>query len=146
MMSPVREGLQMRAVGRQMRPVGVTRIARARRRSRKDGRSWRGGLTGFGVIATCFALTCFMAPNWVMEYNPFSRLPGQAGPSLEALRAGSIFITSMNQDTCRQRSFDNASGRQWDFGTVDCRLAILATRQSPVADRMNAITDAFRQK
>ena len=123
-------------------------ITRRRRRStrRKDGRSWRGGLTGLGLIAACFAIAYLVAPDWVTEHNPFSPMAGQGGPSPAAVRAGSIFITSMNQDTCRQRSFDNMTGRQWDFGTVDCRDAILAARQSPVADRMNAITDAFRQK
>ena len=123
-------------------------ITRRRRRSRRrgDGRSWRGGLTGFGLIAAGFAIAYLMAPDWVTEHNPFSPMAGQGGPSPAAVRAGSIFITSMNQDTCRQRSFDNMTGRQWDFGTVDCRDAILAARQSPVADRMNAITDAFRQK
>ena len=129
-----------------MRPANVTRIARARRGRRKDGRSWRGGMTGFGLIAVCFAIAYLAAPDWVMEHNPFSPVAGQGGPSLEAARAGSIFVTSMNQDTCRQRSFDNMTGRQWDFGTVDCRLAILATRKNPITDRMNAITDAFRQK
>jgi len=129
-----------------MRPVGATRTARSRRRSRGDGRSWRGGVTGFGLIAAGLVIAYFLAPEWIMEHSPFSPATGQGGPSLAAARTGSIFITSMNQDTCRQRSFDNMSGRQRDFGTVDCRDAILATRQSPVADRLNAITDAFRQK
>jgi hypothetical protein len=121
-------------------------ITHRRSTRRKDGRSWRGAITGFSLIAACFAIAWLVAPDWVMEHNPFSPTMEQEGPSLAATRAGSIFITSMNQDTCRQRSFDNMSGRQWDFGTVDCREAILATRKNPAMDRMNAITDTFRQK
>jgi len=112
----------------------------------KDGRSRRGGLTASAVIAAGFAIAYFAAPDWVTEHNPLSPIAGPGGPSLEEMRAGSIFIASMNQDTCWQRSFDNVNGRQWDIGLVDCRLAILASRQSLVSDRMNSITDAFRPK
>jgi hypothetical protein len=121
---------------------------RSRRRQKtppRDGRSRRGGVAGLAMIAACFAIGYFAAPEWVTEHNPFSPIVGQGGPSLAEMRAGSIFIASMNQDTCWQRSFDNVNGRQWDIGLVDCRLAILASRQGPV-DRMNAITDAFRPK
>jgi hypothetical protein len=126
-------------------PHPITR-RRQRNPRRKDGRSWRGGVTGFCVIAGCFAITWLVAPDWVTAHNPLVKTTAEAGQSLEGHRAGSIFISSMNQDTCRQLSFDNVSGRQWDFGTVDCRDAILANRKNPINDRMNAITDAFRQK
>jgi len=124
---------------------------RSRRRQNtplRDGRSWRGGMTGFGLIAACFAIAYFAAPDWVADHNPFARpVVGQSGPSLAEAHSGAIFIASMNQDTCRQRTFDNESGLQWDIGVVDCRLAILRSRgQNPVSDRMNAITDTFRPK
>ena len=112
----------------------------------KDGRSRRGGLTGSAAMAACFAIAFFAAPDWVAEHNPFAPpVVGQGGPSLAEARSGSIFLASMNQDTCRQRSFVNMSGLQWDIGVVDCRVAILTSR-GQVADRMNSITDAFRPK
>jgi hypothetical protein len=120
---------------------------RRRARRRKDGRSWRGSLRALAAIAICFTIAYLVAPEWVMAHNPFSQTPGRADPSLAAMRAGSIFIASVNQDTCRQRAFDNMRGLQWDMGVVDCRTAILQSRgHNPVSDRMNSITDAFRQK
>jgi hypothetical protein len=114
---------------------------------RRDGRSWRGGLMGFGAISLGLVITYLLAPDWVADHEFFSPPAGRGTPLREGpARTGSILVTSLNQDTCRLRSFDNMSGSQWDFGVVDCRDAILQSRQGPSMDRMNAITDAFRPK
>jgi hypothetical protein len=129
-----------------MRSVREPKLRRPRNVQRRDGRSWRGGLTAFGAIAVGFVSAYLLAPEWIADHEIFAPVLGQAAGTPAAARAGSIFFASMNRDTCRMRSFDNVSGAQWDFGVVDCRDAILQFRQSPSMDRMNAITDAFRPK
>jgi hypothetical protein len=124
----------------------VSKIGRRRNATRKDGRGGRGGLTALLAIASGLTIAYLITPQWMMDRESVSRTVGQGGTLPVELRTGSIFIASMNQDSCRQHSFDNVTGAQWDLGVVDCRDAILQSRQGPSMDRMNAITDAFRQK
>jgi hypothetical protein len=88
-------------------------------------------------------------PGWLVDHEALSRSFGGSSSSLQAspaARTGLIFFTSPNRDTCREYLFDNSSGRQRDNGVVDCRDAIAQGQHNQAADRMNAITDAFRAR
>jgi hypothetical protein len=88
------------------------------------------------------------APGWLSESGVLFRAVGHPDPlQIEvAVRTGVIFFSSPNKDTCREHLFDNRSGRQRDAGIVDCRDAIAQGQHNQAADRVNAITDAFRAR
>jgi hypothetical protein len=64
--------------------------------------------------------------------------------ALAEVHSGVILLSTPNQDACRQRVFNNTTGRQQDDGVVDCKTAMSKVRQDDRVARMNAIGGAFR--
>jgi hypothetical protein len=106
-------------------------------------------------MGTCLAAASLIVawltgvPGWLLAHDPLSSASDSSAAallkSMEA-RIGLIFISSINEDTCRERLFDNLNGNQRNNGIVDCKVAIALSKRSQTAERMNAITDAFRPK
>jgi hypothetical protein len=126
--------------------IQANKMRRPRARKAHDGRSRGGALWLAGVMTATLAIAWLAGlPGWVIEQDPFARRPASALADPQA-RTGLILFSSMNRDTCSEYLFDNVSGGMRTKGVVDCQAAIQDIQRNPAADRLNAITSAFRSK
>jgi hypothetical protein len=129
-----------------MSSIQANKMRRPRARKARDGRSRGGALWLAGVMAASLAIAWLAGlPGWVIEQNPFARRSVSALADPQA-RTGLILFSSTNRDTCSEYLFDNVSGGMRTKGVVDCQPAIQDIQRNPAADRLNAITNAFRSK
>jgi hypothetical protein len=123
------------------------RPQRARRTARQT--SFATLAAGFSAAAALVAICSLGLLGWFPIFGIGSQTSQPAGGPADLnaeARSGFIFFTSLNQDTCREHTFNNTSGAQHDNGIVDCRIAIFNAKKSQSADRLNAIGDGFRSK
>jgi hypothetical protein len=129
----------------ETRRTGSAKVTAGRRAPRSDGK--RKGLIGLGISFLILSVLCLA--SLVVSQVASPRAPDVVGAFQDNPQSGRIVVDSGRDDGCRQRIFDNASGRMVEVD-APCKKSDLGPDGKPTyrgtVDRLDRIQKSFQNR